>query len=267
MNCREFQIEVEESETGRELSAGAAAHCGVCGSCRSFFMERRALREILGKVPPVSAPSDFDFRLRARLATTGETRRNLSGRFNFSPGNLAITFAASFALLFAVTIAVQQFRSTGTQRATASGKMQVGAEATSATGASTSSLTEVQNQANSIVSNPAESSAVGERLSGANARNEAKRRVEERLRGMTASDSQRQRIVSHDFVDTIASAPVAQLDPEVHVQFRSPLAPSRLFVNEHDGTRRDVSLKPVTFGSQNILPLRRASDTSTTGIW
>ena len=125
MSCKEFQIEVEESATGRELTEESARHARVCEACRRFYTERRALREILGKVPAVSAPADFDFRLRARLAATRERRRASFGRFNFSPGNLAITVAASFALLFALAVAVQQFRSSHTQRAATAKSAQV----------------------------------------------------------------------------------------------------------------------------------------------
>ena len=266
MNCKEFQIEVEENETGRELSPTASAHAAQCASCHRFYTEQRALRELVGKVTPIYAPADFDFRLRARLAASREPGRMSLAHFNFSPGNPAIIFAASFALLFAVTVAVQQLRSSHTERKTTAVNMQVGAEATSTTVASSPS-TGTSNETQSVADNQPPVKVESVRSSGVNARNKARRSLEERHRALTTINSMQPRSRALNFSETVAPAPIVLLDPEMHIPLRSPLAPSRLFVSEHDGTRRDVSLKPVSFGSQNMLPGRKTSDSSTTGIW
>src|SRR5215510_2423926 len=49
-------------------SAAAAEHLRECAACREFQEQQTKLRQIVGSLGTVSAPADFDFRLRARLA-------------------------------------------------------------------------------------------------------------------------------------------------------------------------------------------------------
>jgi hypothetical protein len=44
-------------------------HLDECGECRVYAAETNALLNLLGATPRVEAPPDFDFRLRARIAT------------------------------------------------------------------------------------------------------------------------------------------------------------------------------------------------------
>ncbi|HEX8634324.1 MAG TPA: hypothetical protein VF703_09265 [Pyrinomonadaceae bacterium] len=112
MNCQKCKIEIEDRDPRRESLSGAAqAHLSACASCRVFAGERLALRRLVGGLEKVSAPADFDFRMRARLTaerSAGSAPR--AGRFNFSPASLSWPLAACLALVVSVSIYFQPGR-------------------------------------------------------------------------------------------------------------------------------------------------------------
>lgn len=66
MNCKEFKIEFEET---RVLSETATLHIGECPDCKVLHFELTRVWRMLEALPRVEAPNDFDFRLKARIAT------------------------------------------------------------------------------------------------------------------------------------------------------------------------------------------------------
>lgn len=70
MNCREYIIEFEERGT---LSETAAKHLSVCADCRKISERQTQIWLMIEELPPVSAPSDFDFHVRARVANAKPT--------------------------------------------------------------------------------------------------------------------------------------------------------------------------------------------------
>ena len=66
--CEAIRLELDELLPGGAYSSAAAAHLRECAGCREFQDKNLKLREIVGSLGTVSAPADFDFRLRARLA-------------------------------------------------------------------------------------------------------------------------------------------------------------------------------------------------------
>src|ERR1041384_4417201 len=67
-NCEVVRQELDELMLGETLSAAATEHLRECAECREFNEKQTRLRQIVGSLGTVSAPPDFDFRLRARLA-------------------------------------------------------------------------------------------------------------------------------------------------------------------------------------------------------
>lgn len=67
-NCEVIRQELDELTLGETCSAAATEHLATCAGCREFQQQQTRLREIVGSLGTVSAPADFDFRLRARLA-------------------------------------------------------------------------------------------------------------------------------------------------------------------------------------------------------
>src|SRR5258707_3372722 len=68
MECRATRREIDEG--GEHLSGQAWRHVASCARCLAFQNERARLRDLLTSLEPVTAPADFDFRLRARMAQT-----------------------------------------------------------------------------------------------------------------------------------------------------------------------------------------------------
>ena len=67
-NCGVVRQELDELMLAEACSSTAAAHLRECAECREFHQQQTKLRQIVGSLGTVSAPADFDFRLRARLA-------------------------------------------------------------------------------------------------------------------------------------------------------------------------------------------------------
>ena len=70
--CALVRCELEELTLNDEFSPVAAEHLQTCSDCREFHRQQKQLRQIVGSLGTVSAPADFDFRLRARLAADAE---------------------------------------------------------------------------------------------------------------------------------------------------------------------------------------------------
>ena len=66
--CEVIRRELDELNLDETCSTAAIAHLRECGACRDFHEKQTKLRQIVGGLGTVSAPADFDFRLRARLA-------------------------------------------------------------------------------------------------------------------------------------------------------------------------------------------------------
>jgi hypothetical protein len=66
--CREVRQEIDESALRQSMSANTEAHVAACGACQTFRDERVRLRELVGGLKPVTAPADFEMKLRARIA-------------------------------------------------------------------------------------------------------------------------------------------------------------------------------------------------------
>jgi len=107
--CREVRREIDQSELGQSLSANAEAHLTTCPSCAEFRGERSRLRELVGALTPVTAPADFDMRLRARIAR----KRDVPPQpfiFRFVMSTPGIVVAAMLVLLVATVVFISQRR-------------------------------------------------------------------------------------------------------------------------------------------------------------
>lgn len=89
-NCEVIRQELDELTLGETISTAALEHLRECAACSEFNEKQTRLREIVGSLGTVSAPPDFDFRLRARLANDAN-----SGAFHFWPfARRGLVFAA-----------------------------------------------------------------------------------------------------------------------------------------------------------------------------
>jgi hypothetical protein len=108
MNCKACRIEIEEAEANEPLSASARAHAETCLPCGAFRVERQALGQLIGSLETVTAPPDFDFRLRARLSAAGREERRRFAWPRLAHGMSALALAASLALLIGAGVIFRQ---------------------------------------------------------------------------------------------------------------------------------------------------------------
>lgn len=274
MNCQVCRNEIEELEMDEHLSDAARAHVRACLPCGAFYNERLSLRKLVGSLEPVSAPSDFEFRLRARLASGERAGNHRSSWRTFIASAPAIGLAASFALLVAAVVIYKQFsvQPAVTQpAAVAELKSEQKPEpavpqpmATNSEGSFDIAGAKREEKAGLIES---VGSAPRPRL--AENGNSAVRRPRQ-------IDTTNVRIVSHDE----AARPAPQIrptsgsqlvstsgNPLVELSVRSSSQAVRVFIDDVSGSRRSVTLEPVVFGSQDFTG-RSVSHTSTPqGIW
>src|SRR5688572_7635937 len=105
MSCKKYRNEIEDGGLDVVLSAAAQAHLHGCAGCRQFYAEQASVKRLVRELETVSAPADFEFRLRARLSATANIRDK--GGFlsrHFAPSAPSIALAACFALTVAVTL-------------------------------------------------------------------------------------------------------------------------------------------------------------------
>src|ERR1043165_10208430 len=105
--CREVRQEIDQSELGQRLSESSESHLIGCASCAAFRAERTRLRELVGSLQPVTAPADFDVRLRARLARERDGRASASF-FQVFMSTPAIAVAALVVMIVAGLVWMNQ---------------------------------------------------------------------------------------------------------------------------------------------------------------
>jgi len=66
--CATVQQELDELTLSEDCGVAAAKHLAECANCRDFQTKQTKLRQIVGSLGTVSAPADFEYRLRSRLA-------------------------------------------------------------------------------------------------------------------------------------------------------------------------------------------------------
>ena len=101
-DCKAHRAELEEGAgVSSHQSAGLREHLAACGPCDQFKRESASLRQLVGGLEKVTAPPDFEFRLRARMAAAENARRNNPIRLRFVPGLASVALAACFLVLSA----------------------------------------------------------------------------------------------------------------------------------------------------------------------
>jgi len=105
--CRQVRQEIDQTELRASLSAGSQAHVESCAACAAFKDERARLREIIGGLHPVTAPADFEMRLRARIARERDLPKQ-SFIFRLVTSTPAIVVAAVLVIVVGATVFMSQ---------------------------------------------------------------------------------------------------------------------------------------------------------------
>jgi hypothetical protein len=94
ISCRNIRREIEEAGQNDPLGSSVDRHLKACSSCERFYGEQLKLRQIVSTLGTVAAPNDFEFRLRARLASEKTSVRKPFSIGNLSFGVRSTAFAA-----------------------------------------------------------------------------------------------------------------------------------------------------------------------------
>ncbi len=248
MNCQDFKIQVEEQDVRED--SGASEHLNACVSCRKHYDEHTALRRLMSELEVVTAPPNFDFRLRARLAAIENAKRWETVRRAFAPGFVSITLAACFALTFGVTLFVKQASHDEVARLSAVSSQEVLAYQTSRDERSIS-----QNE------KTADYSSVPNNLQESPRTVYSPRRIRSRAASnpiVINADGVEGRVVSSSLGVQGATLYTANAGNSVGVSnniINVPVSAGALEVSarDDDGASRKMSLKSVSFGAQELV--------------
>ena len=96
--CKYIKERIDEAEKPDLLSFEVTEHIGRCDDCERFASERTALRKLVASGTRVSAPTNFDAMLKARLA---EVKARRSFWWLGSPGYLRLGVATAGLIVMA----------------------------------------------------------------------------------------------------------------------------------------------------------------------
>ncbi len=253
MKCKPYQTEIEESEASAGLKPELRVHLDACALCRKFYDERTALKRLVGNLERVSAPNDFEFRLRARLAATENNRRRGLLRRSLVPGMASVVLASIFAL--AVGLAFQFRQKTESSPATASVPET----------APPSRVNEVQAPEEVVKSNAVLSPTVAvEKVRKSRAVNSTHAASARQIPFVAANNavglkSRKNKLGTSDF--SLRPAPsvgvpinqMALTNFPIAVALHRSQQPLRVVLRDRRGAERVVPMKSVSFGAQQLV--------------
>jgi hypothetical protein len=99
--CNRIKRIIDEADRPDALAYAASQHMASCAACSAFADERARLKELLAGAGRVSAPPDFDIKLKARLIQVKEQKSS----WWIIPSSYLKLGAATAALVIAVVAA------------------------------------------------------------------------------------------------------------------------------------------------------------------
>ena len=255
--CRLTRQEIDQSELNGRLSNQALAHVAGCSACRDFRSERTQLRELVGSLEPVTAPANFEMRLRARI--TAEQQGN--ARQPFFAGFALSTPAMAGAALLLVSLAsavwfVEQRRNLSTPIAI------------------TTKVKETQSPGpNAVPAGPEDKLLAGSVPAGTvtpadNGGNQGSRSlISSNPKVNQTSVVRNTGSKSRDFGVGPAPSIRHSFDSAGQVSLAAPDKPLVLSIQDDHGATRRISLPPVSFGSQRLVDNRFPVTQTSARIW
>jgi len=106
-NCTTIRREVDELMLGEDCSAAVLQHLKECNECLEFEEKQTRLRQIVGSLGVVSAPTNFDSQLRSRLAENGRANSAVHTFWLLTQRTAAV--AAATLLFFGAVLFVRYY--------------------------------------------------------------------------------------------------------------------------------------------------------------
>lgn len=276
MNCQKCKIEIERRDLRREnLSGAAEAHLADCAACRIFGEERLALRRLIGGLEKISAPADFDFRMRARMAAERSVRAPRLSQFNFSPASFSWPLAGCLALVISASLYFQQKRSDVAMPAGAAITVSPAPPAF-VDEATHKSIQESNQTKNSKIQRSGDEPSI--RRSLAPRRGVLPERIAVRadvgraqtLETVSGGGSNTSSVMGSP-VRYAATGTTKGESTVIPVQLIMPERPLRILLRDANGVARTISIDPISFGSRDVIrhpaTFTKSSLSSNQGVW
>jgi hypothetical protein len=269
-NCKLLQREMDDLDLDQQLGNEAIRHLNECAECRRFRDEHRALRALVGSLEAVSAPPDFDFRLRARLS-----REKQRANFDLHAAWVHIRPLAAAAMVLLITVAgimvksrVSRNRQTTTIEVGSLNKNNESAGTTN-----TSPSPDPKGKGREFVANVPPNNEPVARSSDElkeKRNNRLRRSAEQKTAGALAMNNRPSVTREQSLSPAPLVKPTDSSESGPGVTFvRLDAKPLKLSVDNGRGGERTISFPTVSFGSQPMLT-RSASFmpvSSTRGVW
>ncbi|HVF55459.1 MAG TPA: hypothetical protein VM934_04865 [Pyrinomonadaceae bacterium] len=273
MNCKTFRTEIEEATAAVPLSGATRKHLGACAPCMEFYNERAALARLVGELERVGAPSDFEFRLRARMAAAESARRATFFPLRFAPGMASIALAALFGIVLAGALYLRQPNVSRPPAASADVAKTATLPADAAaprdrmlvdpnTNMSKTTLKDASvNQVAKATSKPRRRASQS-RSSNPSAQTQG---------GEASADFSIRSAQALDLHNALPPHREAAAGSTVAIPLRTSSEPLKVLLRDERGGSRVVSMKSVSFGSQELMGRSRetsaASQRDGEGVW
>ena len=242
-NCEIIRRELDELMLDEACSASAVEHLKRCPACREFHETRTKLRQMVGSLGTVTAPPDFDFRLRARLVEGSRSQG-----FHYSAfARKGLAFAAVLVVFLTGIIVVRNIVNQQTKREVAESKPvvpQTPPKLVAPDAPPTSSPLTAGVQPSTPQRNRTERSVV------------TAPRVNRHLATVDSAGTRAEVISGSEAIGSGATA-VIPIDASL---------PSLKFsLDDGSGNARTISVPAIRFGSQRMLP--NGNQFAQKGIW
>jgi hypothetical protein len=245
MECRATRREIDQVEGSERLSAQALRHIAACPACGVFQNERARLRELLTSLEPVTAPADFDFRLRARIAAQKESVGPRSFFSGFALSTPVIAVVAVVVVLGGSIVWMAQ-HGINPSSTVASNPPGQGSQGNS---------TAIDNSAPPIKKANGPGSTSDTLTTGANTSADEPAYLVRGGKPQFKGPGSAQPLHTRDL--NAGSAPsIKQGQNTGDVSVNAPVKPMVLSFQDDNGATRTFSLPPVSFGSQRLLESR-----------
>ncbi len=256
VDCKSARLEIAAADISWQPEDHTQAHLQGCSACRSFYDQELKLRRLIGDLETISAPPDFDFRLRARLANdkTRPARRVTVGGIAFGLPSLTL---ATFLILVGAAFL---FRSTTTIHTTGPVAVTVQPVTSPALNSDQNKLLPVESPIHASTAAPDDNSGRGTLA------------VVRRPRSQRNRAPSSQRTVSRDFSNTPAEVihhRQTASDEVAVFPIDTPAQSLQLSLDDGNGVSRTISLPRVSFGSQRFVADGSPTliKTSSKGVW
>lgn len=253
--CRTTRQEIEQSKLHQRLSGPALRHIESCRACHEFQLERTRLRELIGSLEPVAAPGDFDVRLRARIAAGRQQSSRGSFLNRFVASTPAIAAAAVIVMLAGAIVWLAQHQRN--QQSTIAAGVPARTQQAITPSDKPADRTDAKSPTVPAATNP----PVTLTAQGPRDRNPYRDTSGK-------SGGGRGPIASATDFNVTGAESIRQGEQQAgEVSLSAPVKPLVVSLEDVSGTKRRISLPPVSFGSQRLVDNRLPVSSTNSRSW